>query len=258
MQAFLVQLDSLWEDKPANFGRVEALLSVQPIPPGSLIVLPEMFATGFSLDTSKTIDPEPSPTESFLKDIARQKRSTVVGGVVRSGKQDKGRNEAVVFGPAGELAARYCKMHPFSLGGEADKHEKGEGVVFFEWNGLIAAPFVCYDLRFPEIFRRAARQGAELLIVIALWPTRRVEHWVTLLKARAIENQAWVVGVNRCGNEPELAYPGRSLVVNPHGEIVANAGAHEGIVSAEIDAQVVRQWRQDFPALKDVHTDWPA
>lgn len=256
MQAFLVQLDAAWEDKAANFDRVRELLGKTTIPPGSLIVLPEMFATGFSLNLAATIDESPSPTEAFLKELAGKYQSIVVGGVVREGQNNKGRNEAVVFDPAGKLIARYCKVYPFTHGGETAKHEKGEGLVFFEWSGLIAAPLICYDLRFPEAFRQAVKQGAELLIVIALWPSRRVEHWVTLLKARAIENQAWVIGVNRCGTEPELIYPGRSLVVNPHGEIVADAGANEGVVSAEIDPAVLRKWRTDFPALKDIRDDW--
>jgi omega-amidase len=255
VNAFLVQLDSVWEDKAANFERTRKVLEAVAIPPDSLIVLPEMFATGFSLDTTKTIDREPSATEAFLKNIAARHRSTVVGGVVREGGHDRGRNEAVVFGPGGELAARYCKLHPFTLGGETARHEKGENLVFFEWGGLVASPFVCYDLRFPELFRRAVRRGAELLVIIALWPSRRVDHWITLLKARAIENQAWVIGVNRSGTEPELVYPGRSMVVNPHGEIIADAGAEEGVISAAIDPQVLRQWRHDFPVLKDIRSD---
>jgi predicted amidohydrolase len=181
-----------------------------------------------------------------------------VGGLVREGRQGKGRNEAVVFGPKGELLARYCKLHPFTLSGETARHEKGENLVFFEWDGMVAAPFICYDLRFPEIFRRATQRGAELLIVIALWPARRVEHWVTLLRARAIENQAWVIGVNRCGSEPDLSYPGRSVAVNPHGELVADAGSGEGLAHAEIDAPMLRQWRIDFPALKDIRNDLSA
>jgi predicted amidohydrolase len=258
VQAFLVQLDSVWEDKPASFRRVEALLADRTIPPGSLVVLPEMFATGFSMNLAATVETAPAMTEGFLRGLATRLHATVVGGLVREGKQGKGRNEAVVYDSAGELAARFCKLHPFSPAGELDRHERGENLVFFEWAGLVTAPFICYDLRFPEIFRRAARRGAELLVVIALWPSRRVEHWVTLLKARAIENQAWVIGVNRCGREGELPYPGRSVVVNPLGEIVADAGADETVVAAEIDPQAVRQWRLDFPALKDARTDLPA
>jgi len=257
VKALLVQLDSVWENKPANFERVRALLAKEQIPSDSLMVLPEMFATGFSLNLAATIDHDPSSTEAFLQELAVRHRSTVVGGVVREGAPGKGRNEAVVFGPTGDLLARYRKLYPFTLGGETAKHEKGDTVVVFEWGGLVAAPLICYDLRFPEVFRRATRRGAELLIVIALWPSRRVEHWITLLKARAIENQAWVIGVNRCGSEPELIYPGRSMVVNPHGEIVADAGDVEGIVSAGVDPEALHQWRNDFPVLKDIRADLP-
>jgi predicted amidohydrolase len=101
------------------------------------------------------------------------------------------------------------------------------------------------------LFRAAMRQGAQLFAVIANWPVTRIHHWVTLLQARAIENQAYVVGVNRCGNSPELAYNGQSLIVDPHGNILANAGTGEGIISAEVDVPDLLQWRRDFPALHD-------
>ena len=125
----------------------------------------------------------------------------------------------------------------------------------FEWRGFVVAPFVCYDLRFPEIFRAAAHRGASLFVVIALWPVKRQQHWLTLLQARAIENQAYVVGVNRVGAEPEFLYPGRSVVVDPHGVIIADAGEREHILAAALDVNVVAAWRRDFPALRDAH--WP-
>ncbi|MEM7603581.1 MAG: nitrilase-related carbon-nitrogen hydrolase, partial [Verrucomicrobiota bacterium] len=111
---------------------------------------------------------------------------------------------------------------------------------------------ICYDLRFPELFRRATAGGAELIVVIASWPTVRMEHWLTLLKARAIENLAYVVGVNRCGSDPNVDYPGRSVVIDPFGEILADAGGEDGLVGVEIDLARVRDWRAEFPALKDL------
>ena len=120
-----------------------------------------------------------------------------------------------------------------------------------------AAPFgrtglsVCYDLRFPELAREATAQGANLLIYIASWPIKRAHHWVTLLQARAIENLAWVVGVNRCGTDPDFTYPGRSLVVDPHGIITADAADREGVLETVLDPGVSTQWRSQFPALKD-------
>jgi len=114
------------------------------------------------------------------------------------------------------------------------------------------APFICYDLRFPELFRMAVRQGAQLYVVIANWPASRVHHWVTLLQARAIENQAYVVGVNRCGSDPKVAYAGRSLVVSPRGVILADAGGGERVLSAELDLAALQAYRAEFPVLQDM------
>lgn len=255
MKTFLVQLDVVWEDRPANFAKVNSLLEKQTIPPGSLIVLPEMFATGFSMNLAATIDPPSSETEVFLGELAQTHQSTLLAGVVRPGKNGKGRNEIVVMGPSGKALARYCKLHPFSFGGEDQHYEKGENVVVFESGGFVVSPLICYDLRFPEAFRLAAKRGAELMVVIAQWPSKRTRHWVTLLQARAIENQAYVIGVNRCGADSNFKYDGRSIVVDPHGEIIADAGTVEGVAEAELDLQVVRQWRADFPALGDMRPD---
>jgi predicted amidohydrolase len=191
--------------------------------------------------------------EDFLAGLAREHRVFVAGGVVSPGAGEMGRNEAVIFSTEGARLARYAKIHPFSLGGEAQGHEAGTEIVTFDWGGFVVAPFVCYDLRFPEIFRTAAKRGANLFVVMALWPVKRQQHWLTLLQARAIENQAYVVGVNRVGTEPGFTYAGRSVVVDPHGVIIADAGEREQVLTAAIDADLVNAWRRDFPALKDAH-----
>ncbi|HKG80277.1 MAG TPA: nitrilase-related carbon-nitrogen hydrolase, partial [Pyrinomonadaceae bacterium] len=118
------------------------------------------------------------------------------------------------------------------------------------------SPFICYDLRFPEIFRAAVFQGAQLFVVIANWPASRVRHWITLLKARAIENQAYVMGVNRCGNDPKLSYSGHSMIIDPRGEVLADASEVEGVISAEIDAEALAQYRREFPFLNDIHHEY--
>lgn len=253
MHVALVQLDIAWEDKAANFARVETLLAATPPPRGSLVVLPEMFASGFSMNLAVTQQSAAREDETFLAALARKHGVFVVCGVVSPGAGAMGRNESVVFTPAGELAARYAKIHPFSLGGEAQGHEAGTEIVTFPWSGFTVAPFVCYDLRFPEIFRAAASRGANLFVVIALWPVKRQQHWLTLLQARAIENQAYVIGVNRVGTDPDFTYAGRSVVVDPHGVIITDAGEREQVLHAALDLEVVTAWRRDFPALRDAH-----
>jgi predicted amidohydrolase len=257
MQALAVQLDIAWEDKPANFAKVRRLLDAARPQPGSLIVLPEMFATGFSMNVAAVHEAGDRPAEKFLAELAKAHQSTVIGGVVNLGPGGKGLNQALIYSPEGQPLVRYDKIHPFTLGDEAVHYTAGEKIALFDWQGggkvAKVAPFVCYDLRFPEIFRSAVRRGAQIMAVIANWPAKRAEHWTTLLKARAIENQACVIGVNRCGTDPKHAYPGRSLIIDPHGNVLADAGEREGVIQAEIDPTLVDSWRRDFPALKDMH-----
>lgn len=251
MNLVAVQLDCAWEDKSRNFARALELLAAEPPVPGSLVVLPEMFSTGFSYNVAITCQTEAREDESFLARLADEFEVTVLGGAVSRDSSGRIHNEAVAFGPDGSLLARYAKQRLFSPGGESAAHSPGETTVTFPWNGFTVAPLVCYDLRFPELFRRAVAQGADLLAVIAAWPARRERHWLTLLQARAIENQAYVVGVNRVGQDPQATYSGRSVIVDPHGIIVADAGQSETLVTAKVHAEVVAAWRRDFPALRD-------
>ena len=246
-----VQLDSIWEDKVANFTQVRTLLALRRPAPGSLIVLPEMFGTGFSCDTTVTAEAEGGETELFLQSLAQEYQSCIVAGVVTKGKEGLGRNQALAVAPDGTLLARYTKMQPFSLGGESAVHERGTSPQIFEWGSMKIAPLICYDLRFPELAREAVKLGAEVLIYIAAWPVKRVNHWLTLLQARAIENQAYVIGVNRTGTEPNYSYNGRSVVINPQGVIIADAGEREQVLRSEIDAQLICDWRAEFPGLRD-------
>ncbi len=255
MQIVACQLDIAWENKPANFDRVRTMLARADIKPGALIVLPEMFAVGFSMHVDAIAEPEDGPTHVFLAELAQQFHSAVIGGVVTRAEDGRGRNQAVVFGPDGELLARYSKLHPFSFASETKYYEAGSDVLTFSWQGFVVAPLVCYDLRFPEAFRRAVRRGAELMVVIANWPQPREPHWLALLRARAIENQAYVLGVNRAGDDPHVHYGGHSLLVDPRGETVAEAGEAAGVVVAEIEHAPLEAYRQQFPALADIRGD---
>ena len=241
-----------WEDKTANYERVEQLLASTTIEPGSLIILPEMFETGFSMNVEAVVPSDQREGEAFLRSLASRHQSAVLGGVLAPIKNGKSKNEAVAFGPDGTELVRYQKMQPFSYSGEHEHYPAGNKHAIFEWQGIRISPFVCYDLRFPELFRPAVSDGAELLAVIACWPKTRSEHWVRLLQARAIENLAITVGVNRCGTEPGLEFDGRSAAFDHLGRELFEASADEQVIATEVDIQAVREWRNTFPALNDM------
>jgi predicted amidohydrolase len=252
MNVVCVQFDIAWEDKPANFATVRRLLGAITIPPGALVVLPEMFATGFSMNVAGIAEGPGGSTEAFLAETGGTWGAFVLGGVVTRADDGRGLNQALLVGPDGKTIGRYTKMHPFSFAGEDRYYAGGDQPVAVEMGGTRLAPFICYDLRFPEVFRSAAAGGAEVLAVIANWPAGRQEHWRTLLRARAIENQAWVIGVNRVGADPNAAYAGGSLVVDPWGTITADAGTGQCAMPAELDLPALRRYRQEFPVLRDM------
>jgi omega-amidase len=251
MKVYCVQHDIAWEDKPVNFATVRRLLSKTPPEPGSLVLLAEMFAVGFSLNIQAIAEEEGGPTHAFLRSLATEHRCHVLGGVVTRGTSNKGRNQAIACSPDGALIARYQKLHPFTPGGETANYEPGQSLSHFAWHDFHVTPFICYDLRFPESFRPAA-QTTTLFPVIASWPFPRDQHWIKLLQARAIENQAFVAGVNRCGTDPRFRYPGRSLIVDYQGNILADAGDGEAVISGDLDIDALRRYRRDLPFLADI------
>ena len=251
MKVALVQLPIIWEDKAANFSQVDQLLATNFSDTDSgLIVLPELFATGFTMDAESIAEDIGGETEQYLSQLAKQKQCHVVGGMAYKNSAKKPTNCAVVANPDGEVTCRYEKSHPFTFGGEHEHYSNGDRAVATLINDVAIAPVVCYDLRFPELFRQVARQ-VQVFVVIANWPSKRESHWVTLLKARAIENQAYVIGVNRCGEDPNLTYPGRTMLIDYQGEIVADAGSEAGVVEAVLDLPGLQEWREAFPALQD-------
>lgn len=251
VRAHLVQLDIRWEDRDANFARVDELLADAGTNPGDLVVLPELFDSGFSLNTAATHDNE-GRTARYLADLAKRLGVFIQGGrtVIPEGS-GRALNMMSVYGPAGLTLAEYAKIHPFSFGREPEAFTGGDEVVTYRWGGLICCPAVCYDLRFPELFRTGMKRGAEAFVLGANWPAARQNHWRMLLLARAIENQAFVLGVNRTGDDPHLVYRGGSIAVGPRGEVLAEADDGETVLSVEIDPAAPRAWRAEFPALRD-------
>mgnify|MGYP002622408296 FL=1 len=238
MRAALVELDTAWEDPAANRARIRgALENVQ----ADAAILPEMAFSGFSVAAPADPDAEP-----FLRALARERGLALVAGHVGEGP----RNTAVAVDASGVVLARYAKLQPFALAREREHLRGGARRPLFALGGMRAAMLICYDLRFPEAFREAALGGAELFLVLANWTSRRIDHWRTLLRARAIENQAYVLGVNRTGRDPHETYASSSLAVGPKGETLL-----EGPGVVQLDPRAVREWRAEFPALRDIRSD---
>ncbi|USN99016.1 MAG: carbon-nitrogen family hydrolase [Phycisphaeraceae bacterium] len=262
MLAHLVQMNIVWENRHENFTRVDRLLNAANISPGDLVVLPEMFDSGFSLHTDTTRDTD-GETEGFLRSLALRLRCTVQGGrTVRPDGQDKATNRATVFAPDGTLLADYAKIHPFSFGREPEAFRGGDAVTTYYWRGLNSdslriCPAICYDVRFPELFRLGMLRGAEAFAIGANFPAARQDHWRALLIARAIENQAFVFAVNRTGDDPHLHYAGGSIAVGPKGEILGELGDEETVLSVGVDPAAVHAWRETFLAWRDVRLIQP-
>jgi predicted amidohydrolase len=256
MKVICCQLDIVWENKQANHDKVRRLLAQAAPEKDSLVILPEMFSVGFSMNVSRITDTRSQATQQFAADLASEFGVYLMAGVVTTAASGKGRNECVVYSPAGEELARYAKIHPFRHGGETDHYEAGNQIVTFEWNGFTVAPFICYDLRFPEIFRAAMQCGANLFTVIASWPAPRLHHWTALLHARAIENQAYAIGVNRCGNDPQLQYSGGSVIVHPLGKALVEAGNIECTISADVSVEEVNEYRHNLTFLRDIRPEF--
>lgn len=256
-------MDLAWEDRAANHAKVERMLDGADPSPGDLVVLPELFDTGFSINVSGTADND-GDTLRFLLRIAEDLGVTVQGSrtLVRCDCA-KARNCATVCAPGkdGDAAplCEYHKVHPIGFLRETEAFEGGREVMSYRWRSeseeLRMCPLVCYDLRFPELFRAGVDRGAECFALGANWPDARAQHWRALLIARAIENQAYVLGVNRCGSDPHLSYAGGTIALDPMGEVLGELGADEGVLSVDVDAAALRSWREKFPALKD-RVDW--
>lgn len=252
MNIIALQTDIVWENKPANFDKVRRLLASASPAPGDLAVLPEMFATGFNMNIPAVAESHNQATELFLAQTARDYQIFLVAGLVAAGTDNKALNQAVVFTPQGDLLLRYTKIHPFSYADEDKYFAPGHELTLFNWAGFTVCPVVCYDLRFPELFRLAVCRGADLFVVVANWPKRRKLHWETLLRARAIENIACVVGVNRVGSDPNVSYSGQSQIIDPHGKILALADDQETALVAAPDLDDLKKLRERFPALRDL------
>jgi predicted amidohydrolase len=215
------------------------------------VVLAEMFSVGFSPRTDRIAESPEGPSTVFLSSAARTHGIWAVGSVcMRRPGLDLPQNVAILVAPDGSVH-RYAKRHLFSYAGEHERVSGGGPTMTVDVDGLRTTVFVCYDLRFADDFWRLA-PDTDAYVVVANWPEARRHHWRSLLVARAIENQAWVVAANRVGIGGNLSYSGDSLVIDPMGEVVADgAGGAETILPAVLDPERVAEVRERYPFLAD-------
>lgn len=253
MKVYLLQRPIQWEEPKTNFKQIEDTLDANPPERDSLLVLAEMFSTGFSFDLAKVGEPAHGSSSEFLRHLSMKFDIATVGSFPHQPDGGgKGLNRLLAYFPDGNLACYYDKIHPFSYGKEADHYQGGNRLPIIEFQGWKICPTVCYDLRFPELYRRATiKGGAEVFLCIANWPTPRREHWNTLLRARAIENQAYMIAVNRVGKDPLNSYSGDSAVIDPKGNDALYCENRAGLEYTDLDRETLDKWRTRFPALAD-------
>jgi len=253
MKIALIQLNIAFEAKQTNYERTESFIKKAAQETCDIAVLPEVFNTGFSKNISATAEDENGETASILSNMAKIYHINLIAGFTEKAiGSEKAKNIAAVYNREGVLITKYTKIHPFSFTREDHYYISGDRLVTFDIEGVPSGIFICYDLRFPEIFRSIAK-NVHAIFIIANWPTSRKEHWETLLKARAIENQCFVIGVNRTGTDHQaIHFPGASHIFDPFGKCICSGDETEELVIAEIDPNEVMRVRKKFPFLQDM------
>jgi len=236
-----------------NFSRAEALIRKAAKRKPDVILLPELWNTGFApgkID-SDLADEEGVRTKSLIGALAKEYGVNIVAGSVLSRRNGALYNTAYVFDRAGNCIAEYDKTHLFSPAGEDEVYAAGNKIVTFPLDGVTCGVMICYDLRFPELARVMALSGAKVLFIPAEWPRQRTRQMLMLLRARAIENQLFAALCNGCGNAFGTQFGGNSAIVDPLGNVLAKAGHRERMITAEIDFSAQERIRQDLPVFLD-------
>ena len=250
MKVAAIQHDIVWENATATIESLRVPVAAAADEGAHLIVLSEMFSTGFSMAPERVVEGPEGPSASFLFEQAASSGSWLVASIpTLMPETELPQNVLTVASPDGGVN-RYAKIHPFSYSGEDQHYAAGEDFLTLVIEGVRCSFFVCYDLRFADEWWTLASQ-TDCFVIPANWPAVRREHWMALLRARAIENQAFVVGVNRVGDGDGVAYAGDSQIIDPLGEIVANGGDVNVTVTGEITAERVAEVRAQFPFLQD-------
>jgi omega-amidase len=227
----LGEYDIGWEDPAGSLVRAEAVVSRAADQGAQLVALPEMCITGFSMDSGRLAEPLDGPSILALREMASRHGVHLLAGAAT--REEQCYNSALLIDSSGEIVGDYRKQRLFAYAGETNHYAAGTGPLVAEVNGVRIAPFVCFDLRFPELFREVGPR-VDAIVLIASWPAARRAHWDVLVRARAIENQCYMVAVNRIGEGGGLAYDGGSVAYTPWGDRIGGAGEVVQIDPAEV------------------------
>lgn len=248
-----LQIDIKFGDPIFNYNEVEKkIIQLLKTNDADVIILPELWTTGYDLTRLNEIaDVDGEKTVQFLSELAKKYQVNIVGGSIAKKNDTHITNTMFIVNRNGELVHEYSKLHLFKLMDEHHYLQAGNKLGLFELEGIKSSAVICYDIRFPEWIRAHTTRGAEVLFVVAQWPKPRLDHWLTLLKSRAIENQCYVVACNRVGSDPNNVFGGHSLIIDPWGEILAEAGQDEETITATLDFNKVKEVRSQIPIFAD-------
>jgi len=252
MEVTLLQIDVIFGDPDQNYRHIEQVFKKADLRPEQLVILPELWDTGYDLTRLPQIaDENGVRAQKFLAHLAKKYQVYLIGGSVARQNTATFFNTTYVYDPDGMKIGSYDKVHLFRLMREDQFLSAGNKTLLFDIHDFHIACDICYDLRFPEWFRKQASMQANLFVVPAQWPIQRLDAWKKLLQARAIENQAYVIGVNRVGSDPENQFAGHSLVVDPLGKVIKELGESEEIGKVMIFSDEITASRKEIPVFSD-------
>lgn len=246
----LAQTQIVWEEKERNYETATKWIQDAACWGAEAVFFPEMSFTGFSMNTDATKESD-ERTVQRMRALAQQYHVSVGFGWVKDCISACGKceNHYTVVDSAGNVLSDYTKLHPFSYSGEDCRFEGGSTLTHFALNGIPCSSLICYDLRFPEIFQAVSRK-AHVILVPANWPAKRREHWKALLRARAIENQVYILAINCVGETGGVSYTGDSCIIDPDGNIRAELSGTKGMIWLELTDDATR-FRKEFPVKQD-------
>jgi predicted amidohydrolase len=253
MRCCSAQITGVWESPAQTLEKAEQVFYDASRAGAALVSFPEQFATGWDPASNKNCEDLNGPTVTGLRRLA-EKYSIAVVGSFREEFSPRPRNTSIAIGNDGEILATYSKIHLFTPGKEDRAFTPGTGLATFTIRGINFGLAICYDLRFPELFRLYRRKGVHAVIIPAAWPESRRRYWELFIQSRAAENQMYIIGVNTTGTNPVDRYAGASMTADPHGTIIARAGEGNELLYYEIDPLVAECARRDFPVEND-HKD---